>query len=246
MSAKYREDPDLNVLAYADNEMLKVLANYLLYDKDSKARYSEELSASKTFKQAQEKDDYVSVWKYIATELQHFGGDTLVNTVRGKGVGYKEVLLDVCGKMNVKANESQQTIEIEQALLASIFEKAWEDMTEEERKNFQESVGIDGKLAGPAALAAMIAAINAGGFASYQVALLVANSVARAITGKGLQLAVNAGISKYLAVFAGPVGIAITALMTVPMVTGTAFRVTLPAVVQVAAIRQQLQNKEHF
>ena len=92
----------------------------------------------------------------------------------------------------------------------------------------------------------MITAINAGGFASYQVALLVANSVARAITGKGLQLAVNAGISKYLAVFAGPVGIAITALMTVPMVTGTAFRVTLPAVVQVAAIRQQLQNKVLF
>jgi len=241
MSSKYKEDPDLNMLAYADNEMLEVIANYLLLDKDGKARRSEELSSSQTFKQAQEQGDYQSVWKYIATELQHFGGDTLLNTVRGKGVTYKEILLDVCSKMKIKVDKSQQTIEIEQAFLASIFEKAWKDMTDEDRKGFQESVGIDGKLAGAAALAAIITAIN-----SYQMALLVANGVAKAITGKGLQLAVNAGISKYLSVFAGPVGIAITAVLTVPMITGAAFRVTLPSVVQIAAMRQQLKNKECF
>ena len=246
MSSKFREDPDLNMLAYADNEMLEVLANYCLYDKDGKARRTEELSSSKTFTQAQEKNEYKSAWKFIAAEIQHFGGDTLVNTVRRTGVTYKEILLDVCSKMKIKVDKSQQTIEIEQAFLASIFEKAWKDMTDEDRKGFQESVGVDGKLAGPAALAAIIAAINLGGFASYQVALLVANGVAKAITGKGLQLAVNAGISKYLSVFAGPVGIAITALMTVPMITGAAFRVTLPAVVQIAAMRQQLKNKECF
>jgi len=246
MSTKYREDSDLNMLAYADNEMLKVLANYLLYDKDGKARLTEKLSLSESFKKAQNKDDYKSAWKYIATEFQHFGGDTLVNAVRGKGVEYKEILMDVCGKLSIKVDESQKTIEIEQAFLASIFEKSWKDMNEEDRRDFQESVGIDGKLAGPAALAAMIAAINAGGFASYQVALLVANGVAKALTGKGLQLAVNAGIARYLSIFAGPVGIAITALFTIPMITGTAYRVTLPAVVQIAAMRQQLQNKECF
>ncbi len=231
MSSKYREDSDLNMLAYADNEMLKILANYLLYDKDGKARLTEKLSLSESFKKAQNKDDYKSAWK---------------NAVRGKGVEYKEILMDVCGKLSIKVDESQKTIEIEQAFLASIFEKSWKDMNEEDRRDFQESVGIDGKLAGPAALAAMIAAINAGGFASYQVALLVANGVAKALTGKGLQLAVNAGIARYLSIFAGPVGIAITALFTIPMITGTAYRVTLPAVVQIAAMRQQLQNKECF
>lgn len=246
MSLKFREDPDLNMLAYADNEMLEVLANYCLYDKDGKARRTEDLSSSKAFNLAQEEGDYKSVWKYIAAELQHFGGDTLLNTVRRKGVSYREILLDVCNKMKVEVDKSQQTIEIEQAFLASIFEKAWRDMTDEDRKGFQEIVGVDGKLAGPAALAAIITAINLGGFASYQVALLVANGVAKAMTGKGLQLAVNAGISKYLSIFTGPVGIAITALLTVPMITGTAYRVTLPAVVQIAAMRQQLKNKECF
>ncbi len=246
MSSKYKEDPDLNMLSYADNEMLEVLVNYLLFDKDGGARVSEDLSSSETFKKAQKKGDYQSVWKYIATEVQHFGGDTLVNVFRGKGVEYKEILMDVCGKLSIKVDESKQTIEIEQAFLASVFEKAWKDMTEEDRRDFQESAGIDGRLAGPAALAAMIAAINAGGFASYQVALLVANGVAKALTGKGLQLAANAGIARYLAVFAGPVGIVITALLTVPMITGAAYRVTLPSVIQIAAMRQQLQYKECF
>ncbi|HGD3788905.1 TPA: hypothetical protein ACI4K1_002305 [Enterobacter roggenkampii] len=36
---------------------------------------------------------------------------------------------------------------------------------------------------------------------------------------------------------------AITALLTIPAISGPAFRVTLPAVVQIAAMRQQMLNK---
>ena len=82
-----------------------------------------------------------------------------------------------------------------------------------------------------------------GGFMSYQIALIVANPVARAITGQGLKMATNAGISRVIGVAAGPIGWIITGLLTVPAISGPAFRVTLPCVIQIAAIRQQMLNE---
>ncbi len=79
---------------------------------------------------------------------------------------------------------------------------------------------------------------------SYQVAMIVANAVAKALLGRGLTLAANAGLARAIGVFAGPIGIAITVLLTIPAISGPAFRVTLPAVVQIAAMRQQMLNEE--
>ena len=239
---KFREDKDLELLRYADNEMLAVLVGYLTTDKDGSTRYTESLTADKDFQAAE--GDYQRVWQLIGAELQHFGGDTFVNLFRGKGVEYKEILTDVCKKLSVKTDFSADVIAIEQALLAKLFADSWEKMSEQERTAIRKELKIDGNLAGGAALSAIIAAIRLGGFMSYQVALIVANAVAKAVLGRGLALAANAGLARAIGLFAGPVGIAITALLTVPAISGPAFRVTLPAVVQIAAMRQQLLNQE--
>ena len=148
--------------------------------------------------------------------------------------------------MKVKTNFDAATIEIEQAMFAKLIETSWQDMTDEQKAELASALKVDAKLAGPAAMAAMITAIKLGGFASYQVALIVANSIAKMIMGKGLQLAANAGLARTIGVFAGPIGWVITGLLTVPALSGPAFRVTLPAVIQVAAMRQQLENKDMF
>jgi len=240
----YKDDTDLALLSYADNEMLEVLAKLLIFDKDGKNRNSESLSGNKDFINA--KGDYVKCWQPIAAEIQHFGGDSLVNFVRGSGVQYREILIDVCKRISVKTDFKAETINIEQAMFAKIIEKTWQEMSDEEKSELLKSLKIDPKLIGPSAMASIIAAINMGGFASYQVAMIVANSIAKLIMGKGLQLAANAGIARSIGVFAGPVGWIITGILTVPAITGAAFRVTLPAVIQVAAIRQQLENKDRF
>jgi len=239
---KFREDKDLELLRYADNEMLAVLVGYLTTDKDGSTRYTESLTGDKDFQAAE--GDYQRVWQLIGAELQHFGGDTFVNLFRGKGVEYKEILTDVCKKLSVKTDFSADVVAIEQALLAKLFADSWEKMSEQERTAIRKELKIDGNLAGGAALSAIIAAIRLGGFMSYQVALIAANAVAKAVLGRGLALAANAGLARAIGLFAGPVGIAITALLTVPAISGPAFRVTLPAVVQIAAMRQQLLNQE--
>lgn len=242
---KFRADKDLELLRYSDNEMLEVLVKYLTTDKDGSTRYTESLTGEKAF-QAVGKD-YKQAWQLIGAELQHFGGDTFVNLFRGNGVMYKEILTDVCKKLSVKTNFSAEVVDIEQALLAKLFSDSWEKMSEEERKKIRSELKIDGNLASSAALTSIIAAIRMGGFMSYQVAMIVANAVARAVLGRGLTLAANAGLARMIGVFAGPIGIAITALLTIPAISGPAFRVTLPAVVQIAAMRQQMLNqKEDF
>jgi len=244
MPHTYKDDTDLALLSYADNEMLEVLAKLLIFDKDGKNRNSESLSGNKDFINA--KGDYAKCWQPIAAEIQHFGGDSIVNLVRGSGVKYKEILVDVCKRLKVKTDFKADSIKIEQAMFAKIMEKTWDEMSEVEKSELLKNLKIDPKLVGPSAMASIIAAINMGGFASYQVAMIVANSIAKLIMGKGLQLAANAGIARSIGVFAGPVGWIITGILTVPAITGAAFRVTLPAVIQVAAIRQQLENKDRF
>jgi uncharacterized protein YaaW (UPF0174 family) len=244
MANKYREDKDLAFLQYADTELLEVLVKHLMFDKDGKKRNTESLSGNKAFIDA--KGDYRKAWQSVAAELQHYGGDTLVNLVRRTGVTYREILVDVCKRIKVKTNFNAATIEIEKAMFAKLIETSWDDMTDEQKSELTKALKVDPKLAGPAAMTAIITAIKLGGFASYQVALIVANSIARMIMGKGLQLAANAGIARAIGIFAGPIGWAITGLTTVPAITGPAFRVTLPAVIQIAAMRQQLENKDFF
>jgi len=239
---KFRADKDLELLRYSDNEMLEVLVKYLTTDKDGSTRYTESLTGEKAFQDVGK--DYRQAWQLIGAELQHFGGDTLVNLFRGNGVTYKEILTDVCKKLSVKTDFSAEVVDIEQALLAKLFSDSWEKMSEEERKKIRSELKIDGNLASSAALTSIIAAIRLGGFMSYQVAMIVANAVARTVLGRGLTLAANAGLARMIGVFAGPIGIAITALLTIPAISGPAFRVTLPAVVQIAAMRQQMLNKK--
>ncbi|PMM07178.1 ubiquinol-cytochrome C chaperone [Vibrio splendidus] len=243
MSNTYKKDKDLEpLLRYADNEMLGVLVKYLTTDKDGKTRYAETLTSDKQFKAA--KDNYQQVWQLIAGELQHFGGDTLVNLFRRSGVEYREILTDVCKKLKIKTDYKADTVKIEQALLAKLFADSWEKMSDSERDALREELKIDASLTSSAALTAIIAAIRMGGFMSYQVAMIVANAVAKALLGRGLTLAANAGLARAIGVFAGPIGIAITVLLTIPAISGPAFRVTLPAVVQIAAMRQQMLNEE--
>ena len=112
---------------------------------------------------------------------------------------------------------------------------------EAQRKDLLDAIGADHKGGIPAALPIMAiqAAIRLGGFAAYQLALIVANAVARQVLGHGLRLAANAGLARVMGVLAGPIGLAITILWTILDIAGPAYRVTIPCVLQVAYMRQK-------
>ena len=95
-----------------------------------------------------------------------------------------------------------------------------------------------------AVIVALQSSIRFSGFAAYQVALIVANAVARTVAGRGLALAVNAGLTRAMGIFAGPIGWVLTALWTAFDIAGPAYRVTLPCVVQVAFLRAKMKYQK--
>ena len=159
----------------------------------------------------------------------------------GKGVPYKEVLTDVCDKLKVNYNKNSSAEKIENNLLMKIIADAIEKMSSEELRNLAQNVGVkntDG-ITAEALTAIFQAAFVAGGFMSYQITLIVVNAVLKALIGRGLAVAGNAALTRVMAAFTGPIGWILTGLWTAIDIAGPAYRVTIPAVIQIAALRKK-------
>lgn len=233
----YREDKDLKFLVNADDDDLKILVDYLIHDKDGDLRLTEELTNNPNYK---ENPDHPSAyWKDIAAELQCYGANTFATILRGgEGVLYREILCDVCDKMKVNYNSKSSVDLIEMNLLQKILIDSVEKMDNEQMKALVRSLDINlNHLTKQAVIAAIQGLILKGGFTPYKLAVIVANAVAKALLGRGVALAGNAALVKALAAFAGPIGWALNGLWIAVDVAGPAYRVTVPAVVQVAYMR---------
>ena len=252
-SLSYRDDPGLAFLQFCSHADLRDLADILTTDKGSR-RHTEQLSAEPTF--FDNRDDLTKVWHLIAAELQRFGGNTVVSLLfrGGKGVLYREILADVCGHLKTEIRDGEDFSPIESRVLLKVLEKSLEKMTEEERAKFVKSAAgmfangqFNPAAATPAAiLAALQAAFAMGGFAAYQIALIAANAVSKFILGRGLAFAANTGLMRVLGLVAGPPGWAISGILSVPMFSGPAYRVTVPAVIYVAYLRQKYINRDQL
>ncbi|WP_277342496.1 ubiquinol-cytochrome C chaperone family protein, partial [Pseudomonas viridiflava] len=117
---------------------------------------------------------------------------------------------------------------IEQEILGKILSRAFEQMTDAERKEILYDLGVASySTAGPAAAIATICAAKAGGFATYKIAAIVANAIAKAILGKGLSFVATGQLMRSISVAIGPIGWAITALWTAADLASPAYRVTV-------------------
>ena len=236
----YRDDADLQFLGLMKSEDLNDLVYCLTHDKDGDPRLTEELTTSSEYKDHY--PDHRQYWKLIAAEIQCFGANTFVTIFRGgKGVEYKEVLMDVCDKLKVNYNKDSSTKIIEQNFLMKITNDAFEKMSHEELKKLAQQLGMKNiSQITPEIMVAMAqTAFRAGGFMSYQLAVIVVNAVLKTLIGRGLTIAGNAALTRTLGFFTGPIGWAITGLWTANDIAGAAYRVTMPAVLMVALLRQQ-------
>lgn len=236
----YRYDPDLEFLEKLDSSDLNDLVYCLTHDKDGDKRFTEELTTSAAYKQHY--PDHHQYWELIAAEIQCFGANSIFTVFRGgKGVEYREVLTDVCDKMKVNYSKDATVERIENNLLLKVLNDALEKMTSEQLRELAESVGIKNlTLFTPEAMLGVFQAVfRAGGFKSYQLTVIIVNAVLKALIGRGLQFAGGAALTRTIAILTGPIGWAITGAWTAIDIASPAFRVTIPAVIQVAALRQK-------
>ncbi|EDY2188744.1 DUF3944 domain-containing protein [Salmonella enterica subsp. enterica] len=239
----YRDDADLEFLSQCSDEDLNDLVHCLIYDKDGKVRLTEELSTTAAYKQLSPK--HSMYWKEIAAEIQCFGGNTFATIVRGgKGVLYKEVLCDVCDKLKVNYNKKSSVDLIESNLLMAILTKAIESMSQDEVKALGESVGVKNVagLTSKTLLAGFQTVFRAGGFKSYQLTAIIVNQVLKALIGRGLSFVAAGTMMRTLSILTGPIGWGITGIWTAIDIGSAAYRVTIPAVLQVAFLRTKIAN----
>lgn len=225
------------LLAVADIDDINTLVNYLTDNGEGRLTLSKE-SCNRLINASIARSYTASDFELIAKEIQLFGGNSLLNLVRSKGVSYEEIVRDVAKHLKVNFNSTDPIAEIEGDILRKILARAFDQMSEVERKEILEGLGGSYSF-GPAATAALIALAKQGGFKTFQIATIVANAVAKAILGKGLTFAVNGSIMRSISVAIGPIGWAITAIWTAADIASPAYRVTLPCTVQLAYIRQK-------
>lgn len=252
-----RPDDLMSLLNISDVEDLNVLVDYIT-DKGA-GRLMLDGDTCKRLIACRDKGGYDYFDKLmIANEICGFGGNTLANTYRTLRskifdgfldkvlpeadyvVDYDEIVKDVASHMKVNFNKNDDVIVIEDGLLKKILRDSFEKMTPEERQAVLEELGVaDLSLLGPAATAAALMAGKMAGFATFKIALIVANAVARSILGKGLSFATNRLITKSIGAVLGPIGWVVTGLWTIADLASPAYRVTVPCVVQIAYMRQK-------
>ena len=235
----YRQDLGLEFLSNVPSTDLDPLVQILTKNKHGDERPTEELTTHDRYKESN--PDHHAYWDLIAAEIQCFGANTLATLLRGgEGVLYREVLTDVCDKMKVNYNSDSSVDAIELNLMMKVLTDSMKKMSPEEIEAVCNDLGLSPTRYTPEAVTiALRMAIKLGGFLPYKIAVIVANAVAKALIGRGLSFAANAGLTRLMGAFAGPIGWALSAVWLLLDIAGPAYRVTIPAVIMVAYLRAE-------
>lgn len=238
-----RADFDLQFLQYCDNEDLVSLCNILMFDNNGNLRLSERLSNSDSWLECfpyKMRD----MWEDLAYELQSFGGNTLLNVFRnGRGPSYESIVFNVCKHLRVKGISKHDTAEdMEQKLLIAVSTKAIGEMSEEQARAIMEECGVKGYNYSRAGLVAAVIALQ---MVNRRLFITVINSVMRmlgkVLLGRGVMMAGMGAISRGVSALCGPIGWIVLGGWTAWDMMGPAYRVTVPAVIQVAYMRVKYQ-----
>ncbi len=243
-----REDPDLEFMAECKSKELDPLVRVLTHGKDGTPRLTGGLDLTEEYKAHHPK--HRKYWRLVAAELQYYGADSAMTVLRGnKGVPYREILTDVCKRLKVNYKDDSPVEVIETNLLMKMGMDIFEQMTPEEMGEIADEIGVKrpSGVSGWTATVLVQIILKQGAFATYKWALIIANAIANAIAGAiatgGLPFVANTILVRTLHGLIGPVGWGLTALWAASIVTGPAYRVTIPAVLQVIALRRLVDER---
>ncbi len=223
---KFRADEDLMFLEDVSGEDLEILAEALIYDAAGNQQWTGNLHG--LFEKLKEsygsdKQLYKDNWKAIAAELQLFGGDSAVNLVRRRGVVYREILEDVAKHTDTDYDISEGIDKTEERLLRTLFGKIPTLDDKEEIYNTLQNKGffpIVSLLKDP-----------------VETLKNISNTKTVAKSGGMKSLIGGLGIAAQVVSKLHPATAVASATLPILGLTGTAYRITIPAVCFVAIMR---------
>lgn len=229
-------DLDLDVLNIFSNDELEPLVKLIT----EKGSLSQTLTKSKEYKMYY--PDHKKYVEQIKNTLSFMGGNSFANWFRRHGVSYREILRDVCNKLDIsfdsKIYYSIDVWKMEQRLLEKILENSWKKMDQQEKETVLTGLNADSNISSSMTTSALISLFRADKKFSYRFSLITANTLCQSMSGRGLALVRNATLVGTLLL--GAPGVLISAIR----VAGPAYRVTVPAVAYIAALRNIYRLKE--
>ena len=216
IESKYRKDDNLFFLQYAEWKDLRTLADALIKDNSGTEQWTGQLkkTIAENIRLDPSSEGYVyrNSWRAIAAEVQLFGGDTIANIARQKGVLYEELLNDVAKKIEANFNKENHSVsQIEEIVLRTLF---GDIPTLDKMSYVYKSLEEQGLLG--------LTSLKSGTF----------NTVKNGM-GKKSKLTTAALLFARL----NPVTAAITLPLAVKSLSDPAYRVTIPAVCIIAMMR---------
>lgn len=183
----------------------------------------------------------------LAREICNFGGNTLVNLVRSGTIDYCEVVEDVAKKLGAKVPKNTNLIEVEELVIRKVLEKILQDKTSAlslEQLFIQHGIEFDHnileKLKQQGDITALASSIlrYAGPYAISSIlnaTLISGSAIALSANWAAMGVTTVARSSMLL----NPVIAVLSATWLTYDLSGPAYRVTIPAVICIAAIRQE-------
>ena len=239
-----KTDKDLRFLSSCENEDLRVLCDILTHDRLGNIRITEQLTATDEYNRNYP-EDMLFLVPQISNELLKYGSNTLATFWHNEPDSYETVLRRVCKQMDVRTMEKDSVSKMERNLLTTLCQDTLIKMSERELRLLANENGIPDKtLTRQALTAALLMAIRTSRAVLTRIAARVIQYIVEIITIRGVATAGIETATRAVGGALGPIGWIALGAWTVYDITSPAYRVCVPAVLQVAYMRLNRFEKE--
>lgn len=237
-------DKDLRFLSSCENEDLRVLCDILTHDRLGNIRVTEQLTATDEYNRNYP-EDMLFLVPQISNELLKYGSNTLATFWHNEPDSYETVLRRVCKQMDVRTMEQDSVSKMERNLLTTLCQDTLNKMSERELRLLANENGIpDKRLTRQALTAALLMAIRTSRAVLTRIVARVIQYIVEIITIRGVATAGIETATRAVGGALGPIGWIALGAWTVYDITSPAYRVCVPAVLQVAYMRLNRFEKE--
>lgn len=237
-------DKDLRFLSSCENEDLRVLCDILTHDRLGNIRVTEQLTSTDEYNRNYP-EDMLFLVPQISNELLKYGSNTLSTFWRNEPDSYETVLRRVCKQMDVRTMEQDSVAKMEHNLLTTLCQDTLNKMSERELRLLANENGIPDKtLTRQALTAALLMAIRTSRAVLTRIAARIIQYIVEIITVRGVATAGIETATRAVSSALGPIGWIALGAWTVYDITSPAYRVCVPAVLQVAYMRLNRFEKE--
>ena len=231
-------DYDLDFMRRCSNDDLRRLCDILTFNNSGKYRLGEQLTKTDAYIENYPENMY-GVIPEMCLQLQKFGTNSIVTLAHhGRPDAYGDIVRRVCKKMKVDISDATDTVEMEHLLLQHVCETAIEKMSEEELRGLADEAGIKAKKLTKQLIAtAILTAIKKKPQIFYRVALYITTRIMALVGGRAAASVGAKVVQEAFGIMTGPIGWVVLTAWTIWDIASPAYRVVIPAVLQVAIMR---------